>query len=322
MRAILCTSLGSPDQLTVADVADRPPNEGEVRVAVAAAGVNFADTLMVAGQYQVKPPLPFVPGAEFAGTVVDSGTEAFRAGDRVFGMVPFGAFAERVVAPAAMVRRIPAEMPFDIAGGFAIAYGTAHLALWHRAQLQPGETVLVTGASGGVGLAAVDVARALGSTVVAVVSNAEKGAVAAAHGAHEVIDLSKTELRAGIQAVTGGKGVDVVFETVGGDLFEPCLRSLRWNGRLLVIGFAGGRIPQVPANLALVKNVSVVGVYWGAYFEREPRTIQRSFELLFELWSAGRLHPLVSATLPLEDAPRALRLLRDRQATGKIVLVP
>lgn len=324
MRAVVCPEPGGPEKLRVEEVPDVAPAAGEVRLEVRAAGVNFADVLMVAGTYQSKPPLPFSPGMEAAGVVVDTGPDvtSVRAGDRVLAVVPYGAFAERLLAPAASVRKLPESLGFEAAAGFAVAYGTAHLALWHRGRLAPGETLLVTGAAGGVGLAAIEVGRALGARVVAVVSNEAKGLVAAEHGAEHVIDLSKTELRAGIRAVTDGAGVDVVLDNVGGELFEPCLRSLRWNGRLLVVGFASGNIPRAPANLALVKNASIVGVFWGAYFVSEPATIQRSFDELFRLQAEGRFQPRVTATLPFGRAGEALALLRDRKATGKVVLVP
>lgn len=322
MRAVLCNEFGEPETLTMGDAPDVEPDKGEVQVAVAAAGVNFADILMVAGKYQDKPPFPFSPGLEVAGTVMKSGkgVRGFKKGDRVMAATSKGGFAEQLVVPASDVLRIPKSLSFEDAAGFAVVYGTAYGALNWRAQLQAGETLLVLGAAGGVGLTAVEVGKAMGATVIAAANGPERTALAAEHGADHLIDYSTENLRERVRDITDGNGCDVIFDPVGGQAFDVALRCTAWEGRLIVIGFASGTIPQVPANILLVKNCGVLGFYWGAYRRREPERFKAAFKDLFKWFEKGTLKPHVSQTFPLEQAGEALRILADRKAKGKIVL--
>lgn len=322
MKAVLCTEWGPPERLILGERPEPRPGAGEVRIAVRACGVNFADTLLIEGKYQERPSFPFSPGLEIAGEVlgVGAGVGGLRPGDRVLAICGYGGFAEQALAPARTTVVIPESVDFRTAAAFAVAYGTAHVALEHRAGLAAGETLLVHGAAGGVGLAAVEVGKAMGATVIAAASSQEKRALALAHGATHVLDSRAGGLREQVKGLTGGRGVDVVFDPVGGELLAESLRCLTWEGRLLVIGFASGSIPQVPANLLLVKNISVVGVYWGGYASRKPEVITQSLRSLFGWHAEGRLRPHVSTTYPLARAADALRALRERRATGKIVL--
>ncbi len=322
MRAVLCHAWGGPDDLLLGEVPAPEPGPGEVALAVQAAGVNFADTLMIAGQYQEKPAFPFSPGLEAAGRVVAVGPEVtgIEPGMRVMALTDHGAFAESVIARAADVFPIPDTMPATVAAGFPITYGTAHGALRWLADLKPGETLLVHGAAGGVGLAAVEVGKALGAKVIATAGGPEKLAVAQAHGADGLIDYRGEDIRERVKVMTDGRGADVVFDPVGGTAFEASLRCTAWSGRLLIIGFAGGKVPQIPANILLVKNLSAMGFYWGSYRRHDPARLRGQFEELFAWYLDGRLKPLVSHELDLAEAPRALALLRDRAATGKVVL--
>lgn len=322
MRAVLCRSYGEPDQLGVAELPSPPIASGTVRIAVHAVGVNFADILMVAGRYQEKPALPFSPGFEVAGIVTELGHDAAGVdpGDRVMGIMDHGAYADEVVLPADRVFPIPASMDFTTAAGFPVAYGTSHGALDWRARLKAGESLLVLGAAGGVGLTAVEIGKAMGATVIAVAGGAAKLAVAKVQGADHLIDYAGEDLRARIKEITRGRGVDVIFDPVGGDAFDQCLRSVAWEGRVIVIGFASGRVPQIPANLVLVKNCDVIGFYWGSYRARKPAVVGRSFATLLSWFEAGKLKPHVSHRLDLADAPKALDLLKSRRATGKVVL--
>ncbi len=322
MRAVVCRELSGPQSLSVEELPDPQPGPGEVAIAVAAAGVNFADTLMVAGKYQEKPELPFTPGLELAGTVtaLGEGVTGVAPGDRVIGLVDRGAFAEVALVRAEDVYPIPDSMDFDIAAGFPITYGTAHGALVWRAELQPGETLLVHGAAGGVGLATVEVGKALGAEVIATAGGAEKLEIAKAHGADQLIDYRSEDIRERVKALTGGRGADVVFDPVGGEVFMASLRAVAWGGRLLVIGFAAGKVPEIPANLLLVKNLAVLGLYWGAYRQKAPALLRAQFETLTGWYAEGRLAPLVSHRLDLTEAGRALDLLLTRKATGKVVL--
>ena len=322
MRAIVCNALGEPETLSVETLASPPLGRGQVRIHTHAAGVNFADGLMVAGSYQEKPPLPFSPGFEVAGVVAELGAEVegLAVGDRVIGLVSVGGYADEAVVDAGAVYKIPAMMTFEAAAGFPIAYGTSHGALDWRADLKPGETLLVLGAAGGVGLTAVEIGHAMGATVIAAASSPEKLAVAKSRGAAHLIDTSAEDLRARVKDLTQGRGVDVVYDPVGGDLFDAALRSIAWEGRIIVIGFAGGRIPQIPANLLLVKNCSAVGFYWGSYRAKDPARVRASFETLLGWVADGRLKPHVSESFPLDDAAKAIRVLQSRKATGKVVL--
>jgi NADPH:quinone reductase len=317
MRAMQITDLGQPLRLAEVPVPD--PGPGEVLLRVAACGINFADTLMVAGRYQEKPALPFAPGLEVAGTVVAAGPGASLApGTRVVAMTPAGGLAEYVAVAAERCTPVPDTMPDEIAAAFPIAYGTSHVALAWLARLRPGETLLVTGAAGGVGLTAVEIGALLGARVVAVARGADKRAVAAAAGAADTRDADD-DLRAALRA---HGGVDVVYDTVGGPGFDAALRATRPGGRLIPIGFAGGTVPQIPANLLLVKNLTAIGFYFGAFAALHPAVVRESFATLFGWHAAGRLKPHVGHVLPLEEANAALDLLRSRQATGKVVVRP
>ncbi len=322
MRAVLCREFGPVEKLELAELPSLPIAPGTVRVAVHAIGVNFADLLIVQGKYQEKPALPFSPGFEIAGVVTELGPGAtgVKLGDRVLGTMEHGAYADEAVLPDHRLLPIPASMTFPIAAGFPVAYGTSHGALDWRARLKPGETLLVLGAAGGVGLTAVEVGKAMGATVIAVAGSAAKLEVAKHQGADHLIDYVREDLRARIKEITGGRGPEVIYDPVGGDAFDQCLRSIAWEGRIVVIGFAAGRISQIPANLVLVKNCDVIGFYWGSYRRHKPELVRESFRKLLSWFEAGTLKPHVSHTLDLADAGHALALLAERKTTGKVVL--
>lgn len=322
MKAVVCTELIGLDGLALQDVPVPQPGPGEVLIRVGACGVNFADTLIIAGKYQEKPELPFIPGAEISGEVVALGdrVENLRPGQRVAALCNTGGFAQQVAVSAARCVPIPDGMDDEIAAGFLINYGTSHLALSHRAHLQPGETLLVHGAAGGVGLAAVEIGKALGATVIATASTAEKLAVAQAHGADHLINYTEGGFRQRVKELTDGRGADVIYDPVGGDVFDESLRCIAWEGRLLVIGFAAGRIPQVPAGLVLVKNIAVVGLYWGAYAKNDPATLTGSLQTLFGWFNDGKVRPHISAAYPLAGTADALAALMERRSTGKVVV--
>lgn len=322
MRAVLCEAYGSIDDLVMQEVPSPPLQPDHLKVRVVAAGVNFPDVLIAEGKYQAKPDLPFSPGSEASGTVVEvgAGVEGFAPGDTVIVTTLWGCFAEEVVAPASRVMHRPDTMDEITAAGFAITYGTSYHALVQRAAIQPGETLLVLGASGGVGLAAVQLGKVFGARVIAAASSEEKLALAREHGAAEGINYSLDGYRDRIKELTDGRGVDVIYDPVGGALFEPSLRSLAWGGRHLVVGFASGEIPKVPANLTLLKGCSVVGVFWG-YFHRNQNALSvENFRHLFALHAEGRIKPLISTTYPLERTRDALTALSTRQVTGKVVV--
>lgn len=323
MKAVLCKELGNLESLAVEEVAQPALSPGRVRIGVSACGVNFADTLIIAGKYQIKPPLPFTPGMEIAGTVLEcgAGVTRCRAGDRVMATLDYGGFSEEVVAQEADVFVLPEAMDFVTAAGFPVTYGTSHIALKYRAALQPRETLVVYGASGGVGLTAVEIGKAMGAEVIATAGGAAKLAVTAAHGADHVIDHRREDVRARIKELSGARGADVIYDSVGGDLFETSLRSLSWNGRILIVGFASGHIPQIPANLLMVKNISAIGVHWGSYRRHDPKRLKDSFGELFSWFQKGLLKPAVSDTLALTETAVALRRLLERKVTGKLVLV-
>jgi len=322
MKAVLCKTLGPARDLVLEDVASPQPKKNEILLDVQAAGVNFPDTLIIEGKYQFQPPLPFSPGGEAAGVVAAVGEKAgtFKVGDRVMALTGWGAFAEQVAVPFYNVLPIPASMDFTTAAAFGMTYGTSMHALRQRGQLQAGETLLVLGASGGVGLAAVEIGKAMGARVIAAASSAEKLAVAKAAGADELIDYSQASLREEIKRLTGGQGVDVIYDPVGGELFEQAVRGLAWNGRLLVVGFASGRIPELPVNLALLKGAAVVGVFWGSFAQRQPQDNAANFQQLFGWFAEGKLKPLVSQVYPLEQAAQAINDLGQRKAVGKVVV--
>lgn len=322
MRAVICNSYGPPEGLVIDERSPPVPGAGEVRVAVEAAGVNFPDTLIIQGKYQHKPALPFSPGAEITGIVdaVGEGVTSLKVGDAVLGVIGFGGFAEQAVARAEYLLRRPDTMDPVTAAGFAMTYGTSMHALKQRAALKPGETLLVLGAGGGVGLTAVEIGAAMGARVIAAASSAEKLELARAAGASDLIDYKQTSLRERLKDLVGSKGVDVVYDPVGGDLFEEALRSTAWEGRVLVIGFASGTIPKAPVNLALLKGCSIVGVSLGGFRSRYPEVNAANFAQLFAWHAEGKLKPHISLTLPMSKAAEALTMLGNRSALGKIVL--
>ena len=319
MRALQCTELSGPDGLRLVDVPE-PESDGQVLIDVVAAGVSFPDLLLTQGRYQVKPELPFVPGVEAAGVVRHAPPGAgVQAGDRVMALTWFGAFAERVAAAPEQVFRMPQRWSFDQAAGVLMNYHTAHFALHRRGRLKPRETVLVHGAAGGVGTASIQVARGADARVLAVVSDERKAEVARKAGAHEVV-LSTGNWVEAVRTATGGRGVDVVVDPVGGDVFDRSLKVLAPEGRLLVVGFTSGRIPEVAVNRLLLKNVDVVGVAWGAFVMMEPQLTQEIAKGLAELADKGFVEPLVGSVFPLARAAEALRALQERRAVGKLVL--
>jgi len=322
MKAMLCRDWGDPESLVIGDVPPPPLGPGDVRIRVRACGLNFADTLQIAGKYQVKPPFPFTPGLEVGGEIAELGGNVrdLRVGDRVMAPTHGNAFAEEVIVPAEAAVPIPASMDFVTAAAFPVAYGTSHSALTHRGRLSAGETLLVLGAAGGVGLTAVEIGKALGARVIAAAGGPEKLAIARDHGADELIDYTSESIRDRVRELTGGKGADVVFDPVGGDFFDQALRAVNWDARMLVVGFAAGRIQAVPANLVLVKNISVIGVAWGLHGERDPAFISVHLAELLRWWEAGRLKPLIARTFPLSDVAAAMRALQSRRHAGKIVL--
>lgn len=322
MKAVLCKTYGPPENLTLEEIEDPRPTDGGVLIDVHAAGLNFPDTLQIAGKYQFQPPFPFTPGSEVAGIVAEVGDRVtdIKPGDRVMAMPGIGGMAQRVVADMGSVDRIPDAMDFETAAGFGMTYGTSIHALKQRAQLQPHETLLVLGASGGVGLAAVEIGKAIGARVIAAASTPEKLAVAKQHGADELVNYGDGALKDKVKELTGGKGADVIFDPVGGDLFNQATRCINWRGRLLVVGFASGTIPQYPINLALLKGCQLVGVFWGEFRKREPETYRENCDELFAWFRQGKVKPLISHVLPLEQYADALGLFVDRRAVGKIVL--
>ena len=306
MKAVLCKQYGPPDTLTFEELPSPRAGAGEVVVAVKAASVNFPDVLIIQNKYQFKPPLPFSPGSELAGVVkeVGSGVTGFKAGDKVIAFTTYGAFAEEVKTEASRLLPLPEGMDFASGAAFLLTYGTSDHALRDRGALKAGETLLVLGAAGGVGLAAIEIGKALGARVIACASSEEKLAVCRSHGADAGIDYANEDLRERIKALTDGRGVDVVYDAVGGPYTEPAFRSLAWRGRLLVVGFAAGEIPKLPLNLALLKGASVVGVFWGDFTRREPREFAASVRQLGAWFGEGKLRPHVSQTFPSRRRPR------------------
>lgn len=321
MRAIRIHALDGLEALTLEEVPSPRPGPGEARIAIHAAGVNFADTLVVTGAYQHKPDLPFTPGMEAAGEVIEVGEGVTRVkpGDRVVAATRHGAYAEEVVADAEHLVTIPDSMDFATAAAFPIGYGTAHLALTHRTQLRPGEVLLVLGAAGGVGLGAVEVGKALGATVIACASSDEKLAVAKSRGADHLINYATEDIRERVKALTGG--ADAVFDPVGGDAAQQALRTLNYEGRLITLGFASGEIPKFAANYLLVKNISAIGYSFSTYRYERPEVMHRTLEELCRWYKEGRLKPHVGMTFPLEETRAALEALRDRKAIGKVVVI-
>ena len=323
MRAVLAKTFGPPEQLVLEQLPRRQPAAAEVVIAVKACGVNFFDALIVQGKYQTRPPLPFSPGGEVSGVIsaVGAGVEGFQTGMRVLAFVGHGGYADELVTDAANVVALPAQMDFVTAAAFPITYATSHHALKDRGQLRGGETLLVLGAAGGVGLAAVEIGKIMGARVIAAASSEAKLALAREHGADVLINYGASDLRERIREETAGKGVDVVYDPVGGTYAEPALRSLAPGGRYLVIGFASGEIPKIALNLLLLKVVSLVGVFWGAFARAQPQRNAANMAELLAWYTQGRLRPHVSGTFPLERYREALDAVMQRKALGKVVLV-
>ncbi len=323
MKAILCKTYGPPESLVLEEVEPLKPGRGQVVIAVKACGVNFPDTLIIQGKYQFKPPLPFSPGSEVAGVVkeVGAGVKHVKEGDRVIAFTGHGGFAEEVLAEAAQLIPIPKGMDFTTASAFVLTYGTSHYALKDRAQLKPGETLLVLGAAGGVGLAAVEIGKVMGARVIAAASSDEKLEVCKQHGADEGINYTTEDLRERVKELTQGNGVDVVYDPVGGNYSEAALRSMAWGGRFLVIGFTAGEIPRIPLNLTLLKGCSIVGVFWGSFTARDPKRNQEHLQELLTWFVTGKIKPLISATYPLSRAADALNDMMNRKVKGKVVLL-
>src|ERR1700704_399667 len=322
MKAVLCKQYGPPETLVVEELPSPRAGPGEAVVSVRAASVNFPDVLIIQNKYQFKPPLPFSPGSELAGVVkeVGAGVSSVRPGDKVMAFTTYGAFAEEVKTDAARLLPIPEGMDFTSAAAFVLTYGTSDHALRDRGSLQSGETFLVLGAAGGVGLAAIEIGKALGARVIACASSDEKLAVCREHGADATINYAAEDLRERIKSLTEARGVDVIYDPVGGAYSEPAFRSIAWRGRLLVVGFAAGEIPKLPLNLALLKGASVVGVFWGDFARREPKQFGESIAQLGRWFREGKLRPHVSKIYPLEKAADALKLMAARQVKGKVVL--
>ena len=324
MKAIVCNEFAPVEQLKFIDVPDPQAKKGEVVVDIKACGVNFPDGLLVQGLYQLKPPFPFIPGGEVAGVIsqLGEGVTHLKTGTRVIALCMLGGYAQKVACPATHVIPIPDAIPDDEAAALVTAHATAHHALKQRAQIKPGETLLVTGAAGGTGLAAVQIGKLMGAKVIAVCSTQEKLDVAKANGADILINYTDRDLKTAIKEATNGKGVDVVYECVGGDTFHACSRSMAWNGRLLVVGFAGGTIPELPVNLCLVKGYSVVGVFWGSFTQHQPKDFAANMQELLTWYVQGKVKVIVDEVIPLADAKDALNKVMGRKVKGKVSLRP
>ncbi len=322
MKALLCKEHGTADTLVVDDVPPPPLGDGEVRIAVRACGVNYPDNLIIAGKYQVQPPLPFSPGFELAGEILEVGPGVTRlqTGQRVAATSMGGGMAEQICVPASNVVPIPPAMDFATAAGFIITYGTSYHALKQRARLEAGESLLVLGAGGGVGLTAVELGSLMGAVVIAAASSEDKLALAKSRGATHLVNYSQTRLKDAVMQLTSGAGLDVVYDPVGGELFDDCLRSVDWGGRILVIGFASGIIPSIPANLPLLKGLSIVGVFWGSFAQRDPVTNRENMQTLLNWYEDGKLNPCIAETYTLDEAPIAMTALLERRAKGKLVV--
>jgi NADPH:quinone reductase len=324
MRAMVVEEWCEPRDMKLRELPDPEPRAGEAAIDVRAIGCNFFDILMAQGKYQVRPPFPFSPGGEVSGVVraVGAGVEGIRPGERVFAMLGYGGYASVAIAQVATVAKMPDSMSFEHGAAFGIVYQTSYFALVHRAALQAGETLLVHAAAGGVGLAAVQIGRALGARVLATAGSPAKLAVALEHGAAEAFDYTDPGWVEGVKRATGGKGADVIYDPVGGDVFEQSMKAIAFSGRLLVIGFASGKIPTVALNRVLLKNVSIVGLHWGAYRTHDPGRIAPAMAELFALYEKGLVRPVVSSVRPLAEAAAALDEIASRRSVGKVLLVP
>jgi NADPH2:quinone reductase len=323
MKAVLCKEYSDIDKLVTEDVPSPTAHKNQVVISVKACGVNFPDILIVQGKYQFKPPLPFSPGGEVAGIIkeVGEGVKHLKVGDQVFGGIMMGGFAEEVAVDANLVFPMPTHFDFVTAASVMMTYGTSYHALIDRAKLKAGETLLVLGAAGGVGLAAVDIAKAVGAKVIAAASTADKLALCETYGADELINYTTEDLKEKIKALTNGKGVNVIYDPVGSQYAEPAFRSIAWEGRYLVVGFAAGNIPNLPMNLPLLKGASVIGVFWGAFVQREPMQNAQNFQNMLAMFREGKLKAHIHATYPLENAVEALQEMANRKVCGKVVLV-
>lgn len=323
MKAVLCKEYGPPESLVIDEVESPRAGRGQVVIQVKACGVSFPDTLIIQGKYQFKPPMPFSPGGELAGIVqeVGAGVEHIKVGDHVIAFTGWGGYAQEVVTEASRIIPMPANMDFATAAIFIMTYGTSHYALKDRAHLKAGETLLVLGAAGGVGLAAVELGKVMGARVIAAASSDEKLAVCKQYGADEVINYTTEDLKDRIKELTSGNGVDVVYDPVGGKYAEPALRGMGWEGRYLVVGFADGEIPRIPLNLTLLKGCAIVGVFWGSFIARDPERNQQHLRELLSWYSSGKIKPFISATYTLEQAPQALRDMMERKVKGKVALL-
>jgi NADPH2:quinone reductase len=324
MRAIMCREHGDLSVLKLEEVPDPVPGPGQALVRIRACGINFADSIMAAGKYQNQPELPFTPGSEIAGDVValGEGVGTVAVGDRVMGLPGRGGYAELAAVDVTRLSPLPASLSYEQAASFAVTYGTSHIALGHRARLKPGETLLVHGAAGGVGLTAVELGKIMGARIIATAGGPDKLEIARAAGADETIDYLAEDIRERVKAMTGGRGADVIYDPVGGDVFDASLRCVAFEGRILVIGFAGGRVPQIPANHVMVKNVDIIGVNRPAYDVLAPDVARQSQEVLLGWLADGRIRPLVSRTFPLERAVEGLESVVTRRSTGKVVITP
>jgi NADPH2:quinone reductase len=322
MKAVLCTHFCTPEELELADIAVPQAGPGEALVRIKAAALNFFDTLIIAGKYQQKPPFPFSPAAEFAGVVekVGNGVTDIAPGDRVMGFMGWGAAREYVTIPARQLVKIPENLDFEHAAGLCVTYGTSLYALRERAQLQPGETLAVLGATGGVGLAAVELGNVLGARVIACASSDEKLVFAREHGADEIVNYSNENLRDAFRRLGGEHGIDVIYDPVGGAYAEPAVRSLAWQGRYLVVGFTAGEIPKIPLNLVLLRGCDIRGVFWGSWGKREPQALRASLADIAQWAGDGKLSLYLHATYPLAEIATAMKAIADRKVMGKIVL--
>ena len=322
MKAIICEKLGSPQDLVYREIADLIPGPNEIVISVKACAVNFPDTLIIQGKYQIKPQLPFSPGSDISGVVNSIGSEVtqFNVGDKVFGVISYGGFAEQVATTTKNIFPKPEGMPFPIAASFLYAYGTSLYALKDRAHLKAGETIAILGAAGGVGLAAVDIAHKMGATVIACASTQEKLDLCKSYGATHLVNYSQDDLKSSLKSLTNGKGVDVIYDPVGSHYTEAALRAMAWKGRYLVVGFAAGEIPKIPLNLALLKGCQIVGVFWGRFNKEEPEENLKNSLQIMNWYKKGKIKPHIHKEYKLIETPQAIQEMMDRKVKGKIIV--